>query len=418
MRTIIITILLALFGALTGLSKSHTILITEGSTNYTEQYWFYPGFGNSLQEDLIKKHWDEGRRITSVAYTDHGWFVTMAKNCGLTAQFYYKTSSWPTQWVKDKYNEGYYITSLAYGNGTWLVVMSMDNSTTNQMYKGCYLNEIDDYVKSGWDKGFYITNMTYNGSYWLVVMSKTNKYVSQGYYSVDASSSVKETIKPKIWDKGYNIQTIDACGNIYVVVYCKYAQDNSRAQNFVVDPSNPKSYIQEAWDDNREITYIGGGETNTYSTSPSTSSSTTTSPSTTSDDTHTRIPCPSCHQTGKCTSCGGSGIFMGMSVCTVCAGTGKCSMCVGTGIMSIQKVPATPSPSNNSNNNNNNNNSSPSSPTYTTCKYCSGSGNCTTCHGARKTKQWDYTIKDYLYKDCPVCNGTGRCGVCRGTGRL
>ena len=41
------------------------------------------------KEREIKKHWDEGRHITSVAYTSNGWFVTMAKNTGFGSQYYH-----------------------------------------------------------------------------------------------------------------------------------------------------------------------------------------------------------------------------------------------------------------------------------------------------------------------------------------
>lgn len=58
--------------------------------------------------------------------------------------------------------------------------------------------------------------------------------------------------------------------------------------------------------------------------------------------------------------------------------------------------------------------SSHSSSVYQTCKYCRGTGNCSSCNGK------GHKFNGYGgYEDrCPGCNGSGRCGICRGTGRL
>lgn len=69
-------------------AQDKTILITETGLPYTSQTWFYSGKGNDLQGDKIKKNWDEGMRITSVAYTNNGWFVTMAENTAIGMQTY------------------------------------------------------------------------------------------------------------------------------------------------------------------------------------------------------------------------------------------------------------------------------------------------------------------------------------------
>lgn len=61
--------------------------------------------------------------------------------------------------------------------------------------------------------------------------------------------------------------------------------------------------------------------------------------------------------------------------------------------------------------------SSRSTSVYQTCKYCRGTGVCTSCKG--KCGEWKYTYLDNKsWIDCPGCNGTGRCSICRGTGRL
>ena len=66
---------------------------------------------------------------------------------------------------------------------------------------------------------------------------------------------------------------------------------------------------------------------------------------------------------------------------------------------------------------NSNRSSSRSTSVYQTCKYCRGTGVCTSCKG--KCGEWKYTYLDNKsWIDCPGCNGSGRCGICRGTGRL
>lgn len=47
------------------------------------------------------------------------------------------------------------------------------------------------------------------------------------------------------------------------------------------------------------------------------------------------------------------------------------------------------------------------------CKYCNGTGNCSSCHGK------GYKFNSYSGHDdtCPSCNGSGRCFNCHGSGR-
>lgn len=60
--------------------------------------------------------------------------------------------------------------------------------------------------------------------------------------------------------------------------------------------------------------------------------------------------------------------------------------------------------------------SSHSSSIYQTCKYCKGTGVCTSCRG--KCGEWKFVYDSQSWISCSGCNGTGRCSICRGTGRL
>lgn len=67
----------------------------------------------------------------------------------------------------------------------------------------------------------------------------------------------------------------------------------------------------------------------------------------------------------------------------------------------------------------NGNNSAPSRSTNgshntsSRCKYCNGTGNCSSCHGK------GYKFNSYSGHDdtCPSCSGSGRCFNCHGSGR-
>ena len=103
-------------------SQDNLILLMEKQTGLSSQTWFYCGFGKELDTKLIEKHWNEGRRITSAAYTTYGWFVTMAKNSGLTWQSYHYNSDWPTEWLAEHRKNNRYITSISGSAGKWFIV--------------------------------------------------------------------------------------------------------------------------------------------------------------------------------------------------------------------------------------------------------------------------------------------------------
>ena len=123
---------LILAGSVCLSAQNKTILITESHLPYKSQTWFYSGNGQDLDESKIKSYWDQGKRITSVAYTTNGWFVTMANSSGITMQTYKLSQIWPKDWIKEKWVQDYYITSIARSNKEWLVVMSQGTEFTDQ----------------------------------------------------------------------------------------------------------------------------------------------------------------------------------------------------------------------------------------------------------------------------------------------
>lgn len=240
-------------------SQNKTILITESNLPYTSQTLFYSGLGKALQESEIKKHWDEGRRITSAAYTRNGWFVTMAKGTGIGMQTYNTSSDWPTEWIKKKWDENYRITSLSRSDNQWLVVMSQGAGYMEQTYNRDTPDNLTGWIKENWNKGFYITDIAYDGAKWAMVMSKHPKYTDQGLLSATDYSNLQSKIKTDVWDKGYRVQSIESGDDEYLIIYCKYRDYNGRSQQYQVDPSNVNDFIQKIWNQSQNIAYIGGG---------------------------------------------------------------------------------------------------------------------------------------------------------------
>lgn len=240
-----------------------TILVFESGLPYTEQTWFYSGKGNALQQDNIKKHWDEGRRITSAAYTGNGWFVTMSKNTGIGMQTYHYNTYWPTNWIKTKWDEGYHITTISKSDTHWFVVMSQGEGFTSQTYfrssTGLDIYKLDEWIEEKKYEGFLATSIAYDSENYnlVVVMSKKSEYSIQEMFTF-TYPELNSIIK-LIWDLGQNIHLIEYMGVGYVVFGGSYEVDNRRVQRYVINPSDVKSVIDEQWNENMNISYIGGG---------------------------------------------------------------------------------------------------------------------------------------------------------------
>lgn len=246
-------------------------LITETTLPYSSQKWFSSGYGNTLQGDKIKEGWDEGLRITALAYTKKGWFVTMSENSGIGMQTYKTDTSWPADWIKQKWDDGYRITAVSCSDAHWVVVMSKGGTLDNapQTYKHCSTSDIGSFIKKRWDQGYYITSAAHNGSQWTIVMTKTDHYTSQGYFFEDASKLIVNKVQTELWDQGKRLQMIELCGGQFFVVYCTYASNNGRVQNFYINHSDVNSYIKQRWDNKEYISYVGGNSGNVTNSSSS-----------------------------------------------------------------------------------------------------------------------------------------------------
>ena len=252
---------LTLLSAMVFMAKAQdkTIIITESGRPYTNQTWFYSGKGKVLQEDKIKKHWNqEERRITSAAYTKNGWFVTMAKNTGIGKQTYKYSTTWPEEWISTKWAEDYRITSISRGKDKWLVVMSKGHDYWMQCYLRDEFSNIKSWIKYNWDRGYYITNAAYDGALWTVVMSRTSEYTSQGYFIADNYDKMAAEIREDVWGNDLSIHLIKSDGDDYLVVY----GSGDQSQNYSVNNSDVSKYIKKRWGNSFHISYLGGGSSN------------------------------------------------------------------------------------------------------------------------------------------------------------
>ena len=319
---------------------SKTIVITESALPYQSQTWFFNTDEGAIR-NAIKTNWDEGRRITSGAYTDKGWFLTMAKNTTISMQTYSFTADWPSSWIEKNWKEGYYITTISYSGSQWLVVMSQDSRISYQRWRRDSWSNLEKWIKSCWDEGYRITEAAHNGTYWTIVMSKTNYIGAQSY--VFTSGDVNKNIN-EAWNSGYRIQLLNHGGGQFFLVNCKYFENNGRSQGCNTQVTNIQQYISEKWAVPENIAYIGGGDNYVQYTAPQQYNAYPQYVPPTGnynnpyggspEPTQQHRPCAGCHGTGLCSMCKGKGWYEYQGKvydCSVCHGSGRCGVCHGKG---------------------------------------------------------------------------------------
>jgi hypothetical protein len=270
--SILLLAIISFLQCLNCFAENKTIIFAKSGMPDSYQTWFY---SSDLNETNIKKYWDDDYCITSAAYTNNGWFVTMSKTSGLTRQFYNYTKNFPGDWIKQKWNEDYYITSISSSRTHWLVVMSKGVGYTNQSYKQGDFSAIKTWYLKKKTEGYYVTAADYTGTEWWIVMSKGSDITAQYYFIATTYSDLSTKIKEKVWNKGYNIHLIEYGADGYLVFYGKL-KNNNRTNRYSIDPSSPKNAIQNMWDKNEDIAYIGGGYEGSQSSTTSTTTSTAT----------------------------------------------------------------------------------------------------------------------------------------------
>lgn len=257
LNKILIALLLGIVLATNCCAQNATIIITQGGLPYKNSTWFYSGLGEDLDRVQVKENWAEGRRITSMAYTAHGWFVSMAKNTGIVEQTY--NSVWDDDWIKDNWNKGFYITSLSYGNDACYVVMSEGIDYRSQSYNRSDWSEMEPWIKQQWDKGRFITSAAYDGKQWTLVMSETKELSYQGYLWATSYKELTKKLQETVWSRGLRLVLMEYGHGEYFAVFGDYRNNSTRAECLIDNPSDVQAYLDEEWSRSHEISYIGGG---------------------------------------------------------------------------------------------------------------------------------------------------------------
>ena len=243
-------------GTISSVAQSN-IIVMQTETPIGMQTYFYSGNGNSLQEDEIKKYWDEDYYITSAAYGSKGWFVVMSKGVKWTTQSYKTSSSWPDAFVHEELEKGKFITTLASSDSRWLVVTSKNCDITQQEICAAPWDNLKEWIKKWWNNDYYITSIACQNGLWTIVMSKTTLYTNQSYFWATSTSDIKTKVQAK-WDEGYDITALDYGNGEYFCVMSKLNQTNKCLQHWQINPSNVSKHVKEYWDNSYRIVYVGG----------------------------------------------------------------------------------------------------------------------------------------------------------------
>ena len=250
-------ILFALFQCAISVNAQTLIIVTQQETGMYNQTFFTSGIGNQLQEENIKKYWNEDFYINTVAYTSYGWFVSMAKGFKWTNQSYSYSTSWPDEWIHEKFNEGYRVTSLTSSGDKWMIVMSEHTDYVTQEICSAPWSTLKDWIRKWWDNDYYITSLTCRNGMWTVVMSKTSLYLDQSYVSSTTKDGIMDKVKTK-WGEGFRIVAYEYGGGEYLCVLSKLANGTTPMQSYQIDSTDPTSFIKEKWNESYNVIYVGG----------------------------------------------------------------------------------------------------------------------------------------------------------------
>jgi tetratricopeptide (TPR) repeat protein/serine/threonine protein kinase len=199
--------------------ENEWVLVMSRSSVNTDRWYT----ANKHPDDEVKKGWDDGYRITKLAYGNGQWGVVMKKGTKITAQKWTwakSGSDFPREEIKSLWSN-YSITDLVFGinsngNGYWVVVMSQGTGWTTQSYCGGGHSEFpEDYIKEYWDKDYHITSVAYGNGEWRVVMTKGSGLKNQSYW-IRKNYPSKEI--DSLWEQGYGITNLEYGNGSWVLV--------------------------------------------------------------------------------------------------------------------------------------------------------------------------------------------------------
>ncbi len=164
-----------------------------------------------LRED-IAEGWDQGYRITDVAYGDGLWAVVMTEDTGYGGQAWAASAEFPGEFIREKWDEGLDLTTLTYGDGTWVAVMTGGLDWVQSLQSGTFeevVEHIDEYPD------YMISEVAYGDGEWVVVMSLREIDNAQ-YWRLSPEWPVDDI--SAYWDEGYSITDVTRGENEWLVV--------------------------------------------------------------------------------------------------------------------------------------------------------------------------------------------------------
>ncbi|MCL4265580.1 MAG: serine/threonine protein kinase [Anaerolineae bacterium] len=205
--------------------------------------------------DFIQVKWDEGFRITDLAYGDDAWATIMSQNSPYGRQTWKTSALFPGDTIQEKWDEGFRVTNLTYGSGLWLMALSQQSPYGRQTYKTAR-GFPGDYIQQKWDEGFRVTSLTYGNGAWAVVLSADAPYGRQTWKTSAAFPG--DYIQEK-WDEGFRVTSLAYGDGAWAVVL---SQDSRYGrQTWKTSAAFPGDYMQQKWNEGFRVTSLafGGG---------------------------------------------------------------------------------------------------------------------------------------------------------------
>jgi outer membrane protein OmpA-like peptidoglycan-associated protein len=205
----------------------------------------------SFPAQEIKKKWDEGFSITSVAQGNGFWGAVMTSHSGFSAQQYIVDDTFPIRRIEEQWDKNYRITAMTFGNGRWTVVLSEGSGIPLQsvfITDSFPIETIENYKKAG----FRISAMNKANGMWVVVMNTQSFFITDQDYVI-ASDFPTDSIA-KYYKSGKTINSIAQSEETWALSFNGYSQFPQ--QILLQEREATKEEIEKRWAAGYRITAL------------------------------------------------------------------------------------------------------------------------------------------------------------------
>lgn len=182
--------------AANGMGAWHLICV-EGA-GYQQQKWFKASDAQKVAQAI----YDEDFFLIDLTYGDGEWL-------GLGV----KRHSWQRQSVESRdsiegviaeikkyWNNGYRVTHMAYGNNLWVVVFSSNISWRQRYELSDGAQGFRSAFKKLWDNGYQVTSIAYGNEKWILIGSDSQVSERQGWVSDPNWAEIANNIQAR-WNE-------------------------------------------------------------------------------------------------------------------------------------------------------------------------------------------------------------------------